>query len=143
MRLRLVALLPSPPLPCDFELKPFPFLKPNLAQLGWALSMRPINGIQPPIRLESPITGGSSNGVKADFHSGIDQFAEVLSNQVQDVNSMQVDANEMVHSLLTGGDVNEAEVLTAVQKADLAFRMLLQVRNKLIEAYREVQQIQI
>ncbi len=56
---------------------------------------------------------------------------------------MQADANSMVHSLLTGGDVNEAEVLTAVQKADLAFRMLLQVRNKLIEAYREVQQIQI
>ena len=49
----------------------------------------------------------------------------------------------MVHSMLTGGDVNEAEVLTSVQKADLAFRMLLQVRNKLIEAYREVQQIQI
>jgi len=56
---------------------------------------------------------------------------------------MQIDANDMVHSLLTGGDVNEAEVLTAVQKADLAFRMLLQVRNKLVEAYREVQQIQI
>ena len=49
----------------------------------------------------------------------------------------------MVHSLPTRGDINEAEVLTAVQKADLAFRMLLQVRNKLIEAYREVQQIQI
>ena len=105
--------------------------------------MRPINGIQPPVRPESPIAGGRSNGANADFHSGIDQFAKVLSNQVQDVNSLQVDANDMVHSLLTGGDVNEAEVLTAVQKADLAFRMLLQVRNKLIEAYREVQQIQI
>ena len=75
--------------------------------------------------------------------SGIDQFADLLGDQIRDVNSMQTDANSMVHSLLSGGDVNEAEVLTAVQKADLAFRMLLQVRNKLIEAYREVQQIQI
>lgn len=66
-----------------------------------------------------------------------------MFKQVENVNTMQTDANQMVHSLLTGGDVNEAEVLTAVQKADLAFRMLLQVRNKLIEAYREVQQIQI
>ena len=43
----------------------------------------------------------------------------------------------------TYGNVNQAEVLTAVQKADLAFRMMLQVRNKLIEAYHELQQIQI
>ena len=73
----------------------------------------------------------------------MDVFADLMAKQVQNVNSMQAEAGEMVHSLLTGGEVNEAEVLTSVQKADLAFRMLLQVRNKLIEAYREVQQIQI
>lgn len=87
--------------------------------------------------------GAASKMTQVDFQSGIDEFAKVLTNEVQDVNSMQIDANDMVHSLLTGGDVNEAEVLTAVQKADLAFRMLLQVRNKLVEAYREIQQIQI
>lgn len=73
----------------------------------------------------------------------MDDFAGLLTQQVKSVNTMQTDANDMVHTLLTGGEVNEAEVLTAVQKADLAFRMLLQVRNKLIEAYREIQQIQI
>jgi flagellar hook-basal body complex protein FliE len=56
---------------------------------------------------------------------------------------MQHNADSMVHEMLTGGDVNSAEVLTAVQKADMAFRTLLQVRNKLIEAYREVLQIQV
>lgn len=70
-------------------------------------------------------------------------FADLLSREVQNVNQMQLDADANVHELLTGGDVNEAEVLTSVQKADLAFRMLLQVRNKLVEAYREIQQIQI
>ena len=105
--------------------------------------MRPINGIQPPTSPETLAGIASSKAGKADFESGIDEYAKLLSREVEDVNSMQMDANDMVHSLLTGGDVNEAEVLTAVQKADLAFRMLLQVRNKLIEAYREVQQIQI
>ena len=106
--------------------------------------MKPIAGIQAPLRPGSPFQPMNKGASSADGpSSGMDVFANMLSKQVQDVNSMQIDANDMVHSMLTGGDVNEAEVLTAVQKADLAFRMLLQVRNKLIEAYREVQQIQI
>ena len=116
--------------------------------------MKPIPGIQPPLRpasLFADYVGKQqqterSNPVASpgiDQAQGIDGFANLLVEQVQSVNNMQTDANDMVHSMLTGGDVNEAEVLTAVQKADLAFRMLLQVRNKLIEAYREVQQIQI
>ena len=67
----------------------------------------------------------------------------LIVNQVRGVQSMQSGADAMVNTMLTGGDVNESEVLTSVQKADLAFRMLLQIRNKLMDAYREVQQIQI
>ena len=105
--------------------------------------MNSIAGIQPPPRPVSPLEGFAKSSATNKTASGIDQFADLLTDQVRDVNTMQTDANSMVHSLLTGGDVSEAVVLTAVQKADLAFRMLLQVRNKLIEAYREVQQIQI
>ena len=56
---------------------------------------------------------------------------------------MQQQADQSVESLFTGGDVNPAEVLTAVQKADLAFRMMMQVRNKLVQVYQEVRDIQI
>ncbi len=105
--------------------------------------MKPIAGIQAPPRPASPLANPFGKSEQAQSSTGIDDFANLLVQQVQNVNTMQTDANDMVHSMLTGGDVNEAEVLTAVQKADLAFRMLLQVRNKLIEAYREVQQIQI
>ena len=105
--------------------------------------MNRIAGIQPPQRPQSPFELGLGSGSRAGKKQGIDLFGEVLQEQVRNVNTMQSEASGMVHSLLTGGDVNEAEALTAVQKADLAFRMLLQVRNKLIEAYREIQQIQI
>ena len=105
--------------------------------------MKPIAGIQPPVRPPSPFGDAGSRSSGISKSNGIDDFAGLLTDQVKNVNTMQTDANNMVHTMLTGGDVNEAEVLTAVQKADLAFRMLLQVRNKLIEAYREVQQIQI
>ena len=73
----------------------------------------------------------------------LEQLASLAAGEVANVNRMQHTADDGVHALLTGGDVNEAEVLTNVQKADLAFRMLLQVRNKLMDAYREIQQIQI
>ena len=56
---------------------------------------------------------------------------------------MQKDADTAVEKLMTGGDVNPAEVLTAVQKADLAFKMMIQVRNKLQSAYDEIQAIRV
>ena len=46
-------------------------------------------------------------------------------------------------SSITGGDVNPAEVLTTVQKADMSFRMMLQIRNKLVAAFQEVNNIRI
>ncbi len=68
---------------------------------------------------------------------------DLMIDKVDEVNRMQGKADGMVNQLLTGGDVSSTEVLTAVQKADMAFRTMLQVRNKLIEAYREILQIQI
>jgi len=45
--------------------------------------------------------------------------------------------------LLTGETDNVAEVLTAVNKAGIAFDLLMEIRNKLTEAYREIQEMRI
>jgi flagellar hook-basal body complex protein FliE len=70
-------------------------------------------------------------------------FKEFMLDAIDQVNAMQLDADHAVEQLLTGGDVNPAEVLTAVQKADLSFRMMLQVRNKLMQAFQEIKEIRI
>ena len=70
-------------------------------------------------------------------------FKTFLLESLDHVNSMQKDADLAVQQLATGGDVNPAEVLTAVQKADLSFRMMMQVRNKLMQAYQEIKDIRI
>lgn len=70
-------------------------------------------------------------------------FKNVLLDSIQQVNSMQQDANRAVEHLATGGDISPAEVFSAVQKADLAFRTMMQVRNKLVQAYQEVQNIRV
>lgn len=72
-----------------------------------------------------------------------DSFAGLMVSGVTQVNSMQHDAQGQVHEMLTGGDVSQVEVMTAVQKADMAFRMLVQVRNKLMAAYEELNAIRI
>jgi flagellar hook-basal body complex protein FliE len=70
-------------------------------------------------------------------------FKNVLLDSIQNVNSMQQQADHAVESLMTGGEVNPAEVLTAVQKADLAFRMMMQMRNKMMQVYQEIKDIRV
>ena len=71
------------------------------------------------------------------------EFKKLLLEGLDQVNQMQVDADQAVQQLFTGGEADPAEVLTAVQKADMAFRMMIQIRNKLVDAYQEIQNIRI
>ena len=99
--------------------------------------MTPINNISIPQTLSGPAmpaVGGQPNS---------SEFKDMLIDSIQQVNSMQLDADQAVETMFTGGDVNPAEVLTAVQKADLAFRLTMQMRNKLMEVYQEIKDIRI
>jgi flagellar hook-basal body complex protein FliE len=88
----------------------------------------------------SPVPLTNSPNAKA---AGDASFKNMLLDSIKQVNTMQQDADHAVEGLFTGGDVDPAEVLTAVQKADLAFRMMMQVRNKLVSALQEIKGIQI
>lgn len=70
-------------------------------------------------------------------------FKDYLLDSIRDVNSMQQQADQAVDTLMTGGEADPAEVLTAVQKADLAFRLMMQMRNKLMQVYQEVRDIRV
>jgi len=70
-------------------------------------------------------------------------FKNILLEGLDQVNSMQQQADAAVEQLVTGGDVNPAEVLTTLQKADMSFKLMLQIRNKLVQAYQEVNNIRI
>lgn len=74
---------------------------------------------------------------------GYQVFLDQLAGQLKEVNTMQNSADASVHDLLTGKDVDPAIVLTSVQKADMSFRLMQQIRNKLVDAYREINQMQI
>ncbi len=87
--------------------------------------------------------GIGAPGIGAPGAANQPSFKSFLLDSIQQVNTMQNDADKAVENLFTGGDVNPTEVLTAVQKADMAFRMMMQIRNKLSAAYDEFKNIRI
>ena len=70
-------------------------------------------------------------------------FKDVLMKNLEQVNKLQKDAEAAIEDLYTGKRNDVAGVAIAQQKADLAFQALLQVRNKLMDAYEEVKQIRV
>ena len=64
-------------------------------------------------------------------------FEAMLSETLQ----LEQTAQQNVETALTGGDITQAEVLAAVKKADLSLRLLMQIRNKTLAAYNEIQQM--
>lgn len=70
-------------------------------------------------------------------------FRDLLIGSIGEVNMLQQNADKAVETLMTGGEIGTAEVLTAVQKADIAFKMLMQMRNKLVGAFQEIQNIRV
>ncbi len=65
-------------------------------------------------------------------------FQDVLRETIRDVDKLQHDAETAIKKMAVGESDSVAEVMTAVEKADLAFRTLMQVRNKLVDAYEEL-----
>ncbi len=80
---------------------------------------------------------------KTEAASGAASFKDLLLSSIEEVNTMQQSADRAVEQLATGGDASPAEVLTAVQKADIAFRLMMQIRNKIVQAYQEIQNIRV
>ncbi|MEE8147415.1 MAG: flagellar hook-basal body complex protein FliE [Longimicrobiales bacterium] len=70
-------------------------------------------------------------------------FKEVLENQIEKVNQLQRDATAAIEDLSAGRRDDIEGVLIATEKADTAFRLLLQVRNKVLDAYDEVKQMRV
>ncbi|MDR3234328.1 MAG: flagellar hook-basal body complex protein FliE [Planctomycetaceae bacterium] len=70
-------------------------------------------------------------------------FKDLVLGGVGEVNMLQQRADGAIEKLMCGGEIGMAEVLTAVQKADIAFKMMMQMRNKLVAAYQEIQGMRV
>jgi flagellar hook-basal body complex protein FliE len=70
-------------------------------------------------------------------------FASSLKDAVESVNQAQKESDRKMQELATGKSNNIHETMIAAEKADLSLRLMVQVRNKIIEAYQEVMKMQV
>ena len=86
-----------------------------------------------------PLTG-SSGAAPAAGKPG--QFASMLDNAIQGIEKPGNEATQAIQNLLAGGNEELHKVAVATTKADLTFELGLQVRNKIIQAYQTISQMQ-
>jgi len=80
---------------------------------------------------------------KQEKKTGDKSFAEILKKSISEVNRMQIEAKEALEALATGKEKDIQKVMITLQKADVSLRMLMEVRNKAIEAYQEIMRMQV
>ncbi|HLL90062.1 MAG TPA: flagellar hook-basal body complex protein FliE [Tepidisphaeraceae bacterium] len=89
--------------------------------------------------------GGASPAPKGPGAAteGGKSFAEFLKGSIDEVARLQQDASQAVQDLATGKTENVTGVMTAMEKSDVAFKTLLAIRSKLMEAYEEIKGISV
>ncbi len=70
-------------------------------------------------------------------------FGDVLKEAISTTNALQKQSDHEIQKIMTGESQDLHSTLIAVQKADLSFQMMMQVRNKLVQAYQEIMRMQV
>ncbi len=88
-------------------------------------------------------TGPAGVGARRAPATAGEDFAALVRQQLEKVNAMQSEADNEVRKLLTGESQNLTEVFTAARKAEVAFSLLMEIRNKLVDAYQEIKNLRV
>lgn len=70
-------------------------------------------------------------------------FADTLNEAISNVNELQKSSDKAMQNLATGRTDNVAEVMITAEKADIALKLMVQVRNKIIDAYQDIMKMQV
>jgi flagellar hook-basal body complex protein FliE len=100
--------------------------------------MSPIQGL-PPIDSSSVDRLIPSREPASDGQSN---FWDTLKDSLEHVQQLQNQADQSVLNLVTGQGEDIHAAMSAVEKADLSFQLVMQVRNKIVQAYQQVSQMQ-
>lgn len=84
----------------------------------------------------------SDSSISTNEKSGL-KFSDVIDNAINEVNNTQINANNKIEAFIKGEDVTMHEVMLSVQESQMSMQLMLEVRNKIVEAYKEVNSVQL
>ncbi|MBS1197794.1 MAG: Flagellar hook-basal body complex protein FliE [Proteobacteria bacterium] len=94
--------------------------------------------------LKSTATQAASKTAESTAAPGGADFAQVLQGSIDKVNQTQLQAQQMAEKLAAGDNSqNLHEVMVALQTASVSFQEMVQVRNRLVNAYQDIMNMQV
>lgn len=107
----------------------------TLAELQRLQSVRRPDGAgDRPLELPSPSGAEDADGAS---------FRDTLSNAIADVDGAQKTANDKINAFVSGEKKNLHDVMLSMEKANVSFQLMTEVRNKTLEAYQELMRMQV
>ena len=95
-------------------------------------------------RMQALAAAASGKPVASDSPAGGVDFSAVLKNAIENVNTAQNSAQAKAQSFSTGAsDTSLEDVIVSLQKANLSLQGMIAVRNRLVDAYKEVTNLQV
>jgi flagellar hook-basal body complex protein FliE len=70
-------------------------------------------------------------------------FGSILKDSIQEISKLQTNADQAIAKVELDDSGSIHEAMIALEKADISFRAMMQVRNKIVEAYQEVMRMQV
>jgi flagellar hook-basal body complex protein FliE len=108
------------------------------------MASNPIQSLQQQMQVMAEMAAGQKSSEKPAVNADGQDFASVLQNAVLAVNQSQNTAQANVQDYTAGKhNMNLEEVMVSVQKANLSFQTMIAVRNRLVDAYKEVTNLQV
>ncbi|WP_447973793.1 flagellar hook-basal body complex protein FliE [Nitrospira sp. Kam-Ns4a] len=95
------------------------------------------------ISIPAPIPMESGSGDGATHGAAPGHFQALLRDMITQTNAIQLDARHAVEALVSGDSQNLHQTMIALQKAEISFQLMMQIRNKIVSAYEEIQRMQI
>lgn len=102
---------------------------------------QPISGLGNLQSYKLPLTSAQFAGNSAG--NEVQSFQNLLLGSLKNTSELGASAEKAIETSLSGGDITQVEVFSAVKKADLALRMTLQIRNKIFEGLEEIKRMQM
>ena len=84
-----------------------------------------------------------SPGASVGNDSPAESFSKFLGEMIEKTNSSQQESDKAIQQIVTGETKSLHEVMIAMEKANVSFQFLNQVRNKAVEAYQEIMRMPV